>query len=168
MDDLVRQLTAGGTALALRLAGALLVLLGFWLGAALVARAGRRLQARAEPARQDAIGILTQSARFGLIGLGLITALGTTGVNVTALVAGLGLTGFALGFALRDVLSNLLAGLLLLIFRPFQRRDYVMVSGFEGVVTAIDLRYTVLQAEDRTVLIPNSILFTNPIALRPR
>ena len=55
-------------------------------------------------------------AKLSLIVFGLVTALGTAGVNVSALVAGLGLTGFALGFAFRDVLSNLLAGVLILLY----------------------------------------------------
>src|SRR5213083_2396837 len=96
----------------------------------------------------------------------VVTALGTVGVNVTALVAGLGLTGFALGFAFRDVLSNLLAGLLLLVYRPFARHDLISETGYEGTVAGVDLRYTTLQRDDGKVLIPNSILFTNPIQLR--
>ena len=56
---------------------------------------------------------------------GLVTALGTLGVDVSALVAGLGLTGFALGFAVKDTISNILAGVLLLVYRPFSKKDYV-------------------------------------------
>jgi hypothetical protein len=62
--------------------------------------------------------------------------------------------------------SNLLAGLLLLFYRPFARHDQIAVTGFEGVVSEIDLRYTTLQRDDGQVLIPNSILFTNPIVLQ--
>jgi small-conductance mechanosensitive channel len=97
--------------------------------------------------------------------IGLITALGTIGINVSALVASLGLTGFALGFALRDALSNLLAGVLILIYRPFQVSDRISVMGFEGEVLDIDLRYTTLRSNGKKVLIPNSNLFTHPINL---
>jgi small-conductance mechanosensitive channel len=86
-------------------------------------------------------------------------------MDVSALVAGLGLTGFALGFACRDILSNLLAGTLILIYRPFQRNDRIAVLGFEGIVIEIGLRYTALQAEDKKILIPNSNLFTNPVTV---
>ena len=78
---------------------------------------------------------------------------------------GLGLTGFALGFAFRDVLSNLLAGVLILLYRPFARGDRISVTGLEGVVTHIDLRYTNLEHEGNLMLIPNSNLFTNPITV---
>ena len=84
---------------------------------------------------------------------------------MSALVAGLGLTGFALGFAFRDILSNVLAGVLLLIYRPFGYGDHISVTGLDGTVTHIDMRYTVLHDEGKTVLIPNSNLFTNPIVV---
>jgi len=77
-----------------------------------------------------------------LIIFGFITAPGTLGVNISALVAGLGLTGFALGFAFRDALPNVLAGIMILFYHPFRRGDRVVITGLEGQVTAIDLRYT--------------------------
>jgi small-conductance mechanosensitive channel len=67
--------------------------------------------------------LLASIARVGLLILGFVTALGTLGVNITGIVAGLGLTGFALGFALRDSIANLLAGVLILLFRPRHHRE---------------------------------------------
>ena len=89
--------------------------------------------------------------------------LGTMGVDVSALVAGLGLTGFALGFALKDIVSNALSGILVMIYRPFRLGDVISVTDLEGSVREINLRYTVLEAEDKTILIPNSLLFINPV-----
>ena len=97
--------------------------------------------------------------------LGFITALGTLGINVTALVAGLGLTGFALGFALKDTISNMLSGILILLYRPFRIGNTIKISGFEGEVVVIDLRYTELSSEGSKILIPNSKLFTDPITV---
>jgi small-conductance mechanosensitive channel len=82
---------------------------------------------------------------------------------VSALVAGLGLTGFALGFALKDTISNLISGILILLYKPFKIGDRIKISGYEGIVVSIDLRYTELDAEGNKILIPNSKLFTNPI-----
>jgi small-conductance mechanosensitive channel len=89
------------------------------------------------------------------------------GVNVSALVASLGLTGFALGFAFKDAVSNLLAGALILFYRPFCRGSRVAVTGIEGVVTAIDLRYTTLEDGNKKFLIPNANLLSNAITLHP-
>lgn len=147
-----------------RLLMGILIFLAFWLTSVglqqLLSRVGG--QRHVSP---DVLSLLVQTARTALLIFGGVTALGTIGINVSALVAGLGLTGFALGFAFRDILSNVLAGVLILIYRPFHRGDRIAVMGFEGVVIDIGLRYTVLQAPDRKILIPNANLFTNPVTV---
>ena len=114
------------------------------------------------------IRLAGRTAAIALLAFGTVSALGTMGINVTALVAGLGLTGFALGFALKDVLSNFLAGVLILLYRPFELNDHIVVAGSEGIVTEIDLRYTTLQKEGQKFLIPNSVLITNSISVLER
>jgi len=109
--------------------------------------------------------VLTRTIRITMIVIGIITALGTVGINVSALVTGLGLTGFALGFALKDTISNLLAGILILLYQPFRIGDSIKVSGYMGEVSTIDLRYTELSQDGQTILIPNSKLFTDPIVV---
>ena len=69
--------------------------------------------------------------------MGFITALGTVGINVSAIVAGLGLTGFAFGFAFKDMLSNFISGVLIFIYEPFQLNDIIIVDGKEGKVRRI-------------------------------
>jgi small conductance mechanosensitive channel len=95
----------------------------------------------------------------------VIVGFGTMGVDVTALVAGLGLTGFALGFALRDAVSNLLAGVLIILYQPFRSGDRIEVAGSAGRVVGINLRYTILDAGDRRILVPNSNLFSNSVVV---
>lgn len=120
--------------------------------------------------------ILSRAAHFGvlrivqrtrahgpLVVLGLITALGTRGVNITGIVAGLGLTSFALGFALKDSISNLLAGVLILLYRPFEVGDRIDVGGLSGIVMHVNLRYTEMESEAERVLVPNSKMLTDPI-----
>ena len=107
--------------------------------------------------------LLASIARVSLLILGLVTALGTLGVNITGIVAGLGLTGFALGFALKDSIANLLAGVLIILYRPFEIGDRIDVGGLVGAVVKIDLRYTELDSEKERVLVPNSKLLTDPI-----
>ena len=112
------------------------------------------------------IDLGTTAVRVTMLTFGGVTALGTMGINISALVASLGLTGFALGFALRDALSNTLAGILILIYCTFKINDKILVTtGFEGIVTKINLRYTTLQAEDAKILIPNATMFSNPIKI---
>jgi small-conductance mechanosensitive channel len=109
--------------------------------------------------------LLARASSVTLIIFGVVTALGTLGINVSAIVAGLGLTGFALGFALKDTISNLLSGVLILLYRPFEKGSRIKISGYEGTVVSIDLRYTELDSEGDKVLIPNSKLFKDPITV---
>lgn len=165
METFFEQLSAQVVAFAPKLGAGLLVLLAFWIAGDIAKSLLWRAGNKADPEKQDVIQLLAQSIKVALIAVGAISALGTLGINVAAMVAGLGLTGFALGFALKDMLSNLLAGVLILAYRPFRRGDRIAVAGFEGTVTGIDLRYTILQGEQQQILIPNSVLLTNSITL---
>jgi small conductance mechanosensitive channel len=138
------------------------ILIAFLVAAKIAEFLVRRVRNRM-PHNAALLALLGRISKISILIFGLATALGTMGINVSALVAGLGLTGFALGFAFKDVLSNLLAGILILLFRPFVIDDQISVTGLEGRVVSIDLRYTVLQQPGKVVLIPNSSLFTNPI-----
>ena len=109
--------------------------------------------------------ILADFCKITIILIGLITALGTAGVNVSAIVASLGLSGFALGFALKDYLSNILAGFMILIYQPYQIGDNIAVSHATGEVTEINLRYTILKNEEKRILIPNSTMLNSSISI---
>jgi small conductance mechanosensitive channel len=113
----------------------------------------------------DAVHILADSIKWAVLTVGLITGLGTIGVDISALVAGLGLTGLALGIALKDVVSNSIAGIMILIYKPFHRNDRIAVMGLEGTVIQIDLRFTTLETSEKRILIPNANLLTNSIVV---
>ena len=147
-----------------RIGSALLVLFVFWL-LAVVARKVVRKAGAAAGIDSSVINLLARSAHIVLMVVGLVTSLGTMGIDVSAIVASLGLTGFAVGFALKDSISNLLSGVLILIHQPFNVGDSIKVKTFEGLVTAVDLRYTRLERDGEKILVPNSLLFTNPISI---
>ena len=98
--------------------------------------------------------------------LGLITALGTMGVNISAIVAGLGLTGFAFGFAFKDMLSNFISGALIFVYEPFKLGDTIEVEGKTGKVIDINLRYVTIEADAQKVLVPNSISVSKVISVK--
>ncbi len=147
-----------------RIIGVVVILIAFFILAKIVKRiifnAAERLKLDS-----NLTSLLARTSNITLMIFGFITALGTLGINVSALVAGLGLTGFALGYAMKDTISNLLSGVLILLYRPFETGDRIKVSGYEGIVISIDLRYTELDSEGNKVLIPNSKLFTDPITV---
>ena len=140
------------------------ILILFWIAAVVVERLTRWAGHKSH-IHKDILFLLGRTVRTTLVILGFISALATIGINVSALVASLGLTGFALGFALKDALSNILAGILVLIYRPLKIGDKINITGFEGIVVQIDLRYTTLKTEDKTILIPNANLFNNPVVI---
>ena len=146
-----------------RALAALLLVLLFWRIARLV-----RLLLRAVFRRvvEDLTieSLVKQLAYYAVIALGLIIAADTFGFSPQTVVTGLGLTGLALGFALRDILSNFVSGILLLWLRPFQIGDQVQVAEAEGTVERIELRATLIRAYDgRVVLVPNADVFTSRI-----
>lgn len=147
-----------------RLVAALVIFVVFYFIDRIVRRMINRYTKRAFLS-EDVRSLLVRTISLVIITIGIITALGTLGIDVTALVAGLGLTGFALGFALQDIISNFLAGVLLVINRPFRRGNYIKVGDKEGIVVDLDLRYTTLQRDQIRILIPNSTLFKEAITI---
>ncbi|MCD4823897.1 MAG: mechanosensitive ion channel [Phycisphaerae bacterium] len=146
-----------------RLGAAALVCVVTWLLATVVKKIILRAGEKFDEGKRQVFRLAGSSGKIILLLLGGITALATLGVNVSALVAGLGLSGFALGFALKDALSNLLAGALILVYKPFQCGDNIAVAGSEGKVIEINLRYTILENGPDKYLIPNSTLYKNAI-----
>jgi small conductance mechanosensitive channel len=86
----------------------------------------------------------------------LVMALEKFGVNIAALVAGIGVAGVGIGLAMQGVLSNLVAGLTIIFTKPFRIGDYVELVGVDGQVETIELFATTLVHGDRSrVVIPN-------------
>jgi small conductance mechanosensitive channel len=78
----------------------------------------------------------------------------------------LGIGTVAIGFAFQNILQNFLAGILLLLQEPFGLGDFISVIGIEGNVSDIQARATILTTkEGRDVVIPNAIIFTNPVVV---
>ena len=108
--------------------------------------------------------VITQIVRWALIVLAVVTALEQVNFDLTAFVAGLGIAGFTIGFALKDISENFVAGLLLLLQRPFELGDVIEIDDFRGRVTDVSLRATEMVTMDgHNVLLPNSLVYTNPI-----
>ncbi len=143
---------------------ACVVMIGFWLASLLVKKVAEKFFA-VRKIDETLSRFLIRVMRVSLIGLGVVTGLGTLGIDVSAIVAGLGLTGVAMGIALKDVVANAFSGIMLLVFRPFRHCDLIKVGEFEGVVCDIDLRYTHIKAQGRMIFIPNSHMFSNAVSV---
>jgi small-conductance mechanosensitive channel len=87
-------------------------------------------------------------------------------VKPADILATLGIGSVAIGFAFKDILQNLLAGILLLIRRPFRQGDQIVVKEFEGTVEHIESRATLIKTYDgRRVIIPNADIYTSPVVV---
>jgi small conductance mechanosensitive channel len=104
------------------------------------------------PMRKLVVRIL----RLLVFALALVVALETAGVNMTALIAGIGVAGIGIGLALQGVLGNLVAGLTIIFTKPFRFGEYIEIAGVQGQVTSIELfSTTLLHADHSQVIIPN-------------
>jgi small conductance mechanosensitive channel len=107
---------------------------------------------------------LSRGAKYGIYAFALLTALSTLGVNIQPILAGIGVAGFIVGFAVKDTLSNLSAGLLLIFYRPFEVGDMVTAGGVRGRVKEINIVATIVETQEAsTVTVPNSKVWGAPI-----
>lgn len=147
----------------LKLLGALLVLLvGIWIAKRL-SNALDRAMARGHM-EATLRGFLRNIAYAGMVVVVATSALFTLGVSPASVLAVLGAAGLAIGLALKDSLSNIASGVMLIMQRPFRVGDYVQAAGIEGTVDQIRVFQTRLRTIDnRTVVLPNSLITTAPI-----
>ena len=109
-------------------------------------------------------GFLRNIAYAVMLVLVIMTALTAIGIPTTSMFAVLGAAGLAVGLALKDSLSNIASGVMLIVLRPFRAGDHVVAAGQEGVVLEIRVFQTRLRAFDhRVIILPNSEITTAPI-----
>lgn len=108
---------------------------------------------------------VTQSMRVIIWIVAIISILSIWGFDVSSLVASLGLTGFALGFAMKDIISSSIAGVMIIFYHPFKLRSKISVVGITGIVTNIDMRYITLENDEGRHLIPNSKLISEKVTI---
>ena len=124
----------------------------------------RNAMRRGEPRTLElAIGRLTQA---GVIILGVLIGVTAAFPSFTPanLISTLGIGGVAIGFAFKDIFQNFLAGILILVTRPFRVGDQIRFKEYEGTVEDIQTRATFIKTYDgRRAIIPNGELYTNPV-----
>jgi small conductance mechanosensitive channel len=96
--------------------------------------------------------------------IGLLIALGQMGISVGPLLAGLGVAGFVIGFALQDTLGNFASGMMILLYRPFDVGDVVEIGGVFGKVRAMSMvNTTMLTLDNQTLILPNTKIWQEVI-----
>ncbi len=144
------------------LAGLVVFLVGLY--AAGLARKAMRAYSQRRNLNKELVVLFGRLAYWGVAGLATVVALEQVNFNVVAFLAGLGVVGFTIGFALQDIAKNLVAGILLLLQQPFAIGELIEVRGYAGKVEDISLRATELRTFDGLlVYIPNADVYTSPL-----
>lgn len=144
------------------------VLLLFWLGSRLARAAIGNLGSRAG-LRPNLVALLVRIGSFLVILFGVLFAaiIVFPSFQVGDLVAGLGLSSVALGFAFKDIFQNFFAGIFLLWRQPFKVGDEIRAAGFEGTVEEITARSTRIRTFDgERAVIPNADVYTQSVLVR--
>ena len=127
-----------------------------------LARLTRRVTERALRHSDQSVSQLLKEMLISISGtivflVGVLVALSQVGVSVTPMIAGLGVVGFIVGFALQDTLSNFAAGAMILAYRPFDTGDFISAADVEGEVRKMNLvNTTIVTIDNRVLIIPNS------------
>ena len=150
----------------LKLLGAIVFISVAWIVANWSTRLARRAMDRAKVDLTLA-KFLANTIRWVVLALAGIGCLGIFGIQTTSFAAVIGAAGLAVGLAFQGTLSNLAAGTMLLIFRPFKIGDAVVVAGQTGIVDGIELFTTKLDTPDnRRIILPNAAVFNAMIENR--
>jgi small conductance mechanosensitive channel len=121
-------------------------------------------ETRPLPADKTLISMLKVVVTYAVIIVCIIMILDVLGFNTNSLIAVLGAAGVAIGLALKDTLSNIAAGIVLIVQRTYQRGDFIEFGSIQGVVREIGLFTTILETGDGIhVSAPNSSIWGTPL-----
>ena len=160
----VTWITEKGLSFAISLvAAAIILILGYFAIKLIVAAVGKAVEKGGK--KNTLFGNFVRNVTSKLCwAILLVVVLGKLGVDVAPIIAGLGVTGFILGFAFQESLGNLASGLMIAINEPFKIGDYVIIAGLEGSVLKVDMMATVLAtADNKKIVIPNKSAWGGPI-----
>ncbi len=153
----INQYLPGAIGVATNILLAIVILIiGMWIAGA-VSKFVRGLGEKHEKLDSTLFKFLSSVVRYVIMAFVVIAVLNRFGVETTSIVALLGAAGLAVGLALQGAMSNLAAGVMLMLFRPYKVGDFIDAAGRFGNVTEIDLFTTILQTFDnQQIIIPNS------------
>lgn len=144
--------------------GAIVIILLGWMISAWLQRRVSSLGRKNRHLDETLFDFLASIVRYVVLGFTVLFVLNTFGVRTTSVVAVIGAAGLAIGLALQGTLSNVAAGVMLILFRPIKTGDFVEVAGQMGTVKNINLNFTELaDLSNVQVIVPNSEVWGNII-----
>lgn len=164
IEKVVSFLVTYGTEYAISVVAVAVILIAGFTVAGWVSGGVRRMLGRTKRIDSLVAGFLSNMARYAIIAFAIIAALDQFGVETTSFVAILGAAGLAIGLAFQGTLSNLAAGVMILMFRPFRQGDFVEAGGVSGSVDSVALFFTELRTPDNVqIIVPNSQIWNTSI-----
>ncbi|MGD8262802.1 MAG: mechanosensitive ion channel [Desulfobacterales bacterium] len=152
--------TEGGIRWAKNIFFFLVIILISWILSKVVSKAVEKAVANIKSASELLKEFIVNISRKAILLVGFVVALSMLEVNVGPLLAAIGAVGFIMGFALQGTLSNFAAGIMILIYRPYDVGDLVDVGGILGKVDAMTIVSTTLRKPDnQKVVIPNNMIW---------
>ena len=140
------------------------IVLVAWILAVLIGKAVKKAVVRIEGASVLLKDFIVNIIRKLIFIVGFVVALSMLGINVGPLLAAIGAAGFIVGFALQGTLSNFAAGIMILIYRPYDVGDFVDIGGTFGTVDAMTIVSTTLMTLDnQKVVVPNNLIWGDKI-----
>lgn len=147
-----------------RIIQAIIILVGAFLLEKIFNRLLKKVIEATNDARKRVISNVKRFLQVITYLVALILILWIFEVDVTGLLAGLGIGALVIGFALKDIMENWVSGLLIFTGKTYKIGDVIQVGTLKGIVTGISLRTTVLKTYDRNeIIIPNSLLLKEKI-----
>lgn len=116
--------------------------------------------------RKIVVRLIRKLINLFVIFSGIIAAMNHLGIDVRAFILQLGLIGFAVGYAFKDVIANALSGMMIILYRPFKVGDFVTIGSVEGEIVNIDMRHTSLRKKNNKYLVPNSKILSESITVK--
>ncbi len=157
------------TTYGLRVVGAIAILIGGWWASRLLYVAIVRVCERSSRLDRTITYFLANAARYSVLVFTFTAVLSTFGIATTSFVAVLGALGIAIGLALQGTLSNLAAGIMLVLFRPFHIGDRIEAQGVIGRTREINLFYSEIDTDDNVrVIVPNGKLWGEVVRVPSR
>lgn len=152
------------TAYGLQVVGAVLILIVGWMAAGWARSAASKGLGKVRGMDDTLRHFLSTLVRYVVLAVTVVMVLERFGVQTASLIAVLGAAGLAIGLALQGTLSNLAAGVMLLLFRPFKIGDFVEAGGVSGTVKVISLFTTEMATPDNVkIIVPNKQLWDTSI-----
>ena len=157
-------LTEKGLDFALNLAVALMLLLVGWLVIRLIGYAVRKALMRGKAKGLLLVNFICSVVTKACWAVLLVMVVGRLGVDVGPLIAGLGATGFIIGFACQESLGNFASGMMIALNEPFKVGDFVDAAGLSGTILEVNMMATVMKTPDgKRIVVPNKSVWGGPI-----